>query len=403
MGLYYKAGARYFVAQAMHHDNFFNYPSRLNRMNSMEVGPHKDICGLWKKAADKYHLPFGLTEHLSASFSWWKTNKGADRYGPYKGVPYDGNDVNYRDFYHDNYEHFNYDDSCMPWYTQNPKFQRHWLDVMKELIGLFTPDLLYSDGSLPFGSHWDVAGHPEAGYTHPGDRVYRPGLEAVACLYNKSIEKYGENRAVYTQKDRRPEIYRIGILDVEKSQLPDVSPDVWQTDTCIGNWFYDAKQEYKKPDQIIEMLVDIVSKNGTMLLNILQRPDGTIDEQARFILDELAGWYSICGEAICGTRPFRVSGEGENRVKIQDFVETKGRFTGSDWRFTAKGSAIYAFMMAPPENGAAVIKSISEKIAGAVLLGYGKLDFAQSFGVLTLKLPPRLPTGYINCIRLEKA
>ena len=105
MEKYYKAGARYFVAQASHHDHFFNYDSKLNRFNSVQVGPHKDICGLWKAAAKKYGLPFGMTEHLGASFAWWRSNKGADAYGPYVGVPYDGNDPAYRDFYHDNYEH----------------------------------------------------------------------------------------------------------------------------------------------------------------------------------------------------------------------------------------------------------------------------------------------------------
>ena len=99
MDLYYKAGARYFVAQAMHHDHFFNFPSKYNRMNAMQVGPHKDICGMWKAAAKKYGMPFGLTEHMSASFSWWRVNKGCDQHGPYKGVPYDGNDPAWRDFY----------------------------------------------------------------------------------------------------------------------------------------------------------------------------------------------------------------------------------------------------------------------------------------------------------------
>ena len=100
MGLFYKAGARYFVAQAMHHDNFFNYPSKINPYNSVNVGPGKDICGMWKAAADRYQMPFGLTEHLGASFSWWHTNKGADTYGPYKGVPYDGNSAEHERFYH---------------------------------------------------------------------------------------------------------------------------------------------------------------------------------------------------------------------------------------------------------------------------------------------------------------
>ena len=117
------------------------------------------------------------------------------------------------------------------WYTSNRKFWSYWLDVMKELIDLYQPDLLYSDGALPFGLL-----HEES----PESEAFHPGLEAVSYLYNRSIEKYGENRAVYTQKDRRPEIYQVGVLDIEKSQLPGVFPTPWQTDTCIGNWFYDC-------------------------------------------------------------------------------------------------------------------------------------------------------------------
>ena len=94
---YHKAGARYLMTQAVHHDHFFNYDSKINRMNSVNVGPHKDILALWKAAADKYGMYFGLSEHLGASFSWWRVNKGCDATGPYAGVPYDGNDPAYQD------------------------------------------------------------------------------------------------------------------------------------------------------------------------------------------------------------------------------------------------------------------------------------------------------------------
>ena len=99
---YYKAGARYLMTQATHHDHFFNYDSKINRMNSVNVGPHKDILTMWKAAADKKGMPFGMSEHLGASFSWWRVNKGCDATGPYAGVPYDGNDPAYADFYHAN-------------------------------------------------------------------------------------------------------------------------------------------------------------------------------------------------------------------------------------------------------------------------------------------------------------
>jgi alpha-L-fucosidase len=405
MDLYVKAGARYFVGQAMHHDHFFNFPSKLNRFNSAQVGPLKDICGLWKKAADNHGLPFGLTEHLGATFSWWNVNKGADNYGPYAGVPYDGNDPAYRDYYLDNYEHYTKgeDNSKLKtWYTPNPKHHAYWLSVMKELIDLYTPDLLYSDGGLPFG----VRGQEHPGYHAPEtDADYRWGLEAVAYLYNKSAEKYGGNRAIYNQKDRREEIYSIGVLDMEKSQLPGIDPRPWQTDTCIGNWFYDVRQVFKRPAHIIEMLIDIVSKNGAMLLNILQRPDGTIDEETRYTLNEMASWVPVCGEGIYGTRPWRISGEGYSTVLIEGFREEQVPWTETDFRFTSKGNTVYAFIMKAVENGTAVIRSFKpgEKALSVRLLGSGPVPFSQNFGVLTVKLPEKLPTAYTNCLAVELA
>ncbi len=383
MSLYYNAGARYFVAQATHHDNFFNYDSAVNRFNSVNIGPHKDICSLWKNAADKKGMPFGLTEHLAASFSWWKNNKGCDKYGPYKGIPYDGSNPEYYDFYHDNREHTA--EESTPWLTGNKNFMNYWQRSVFEMIDVFKPDLLYSDSELPFGS---------------GN--YSVGLEAVARLYNTSAAVHGNNRAVYNQKSRDAKIYKIGILDIEKSQLPGIQPDPWQTDTCIGNWFYDVKQVYKKPGHIVEMLVDIISKNGVMLLNILQRPDGTIDEWAVYILGEIAKWYSICSEGVYGTRPWRIYGEGISKVVIHQFSEDEVSWNNSDYRFTSKGKNVYAFMMRTPEDRTAVIKSFKEdEIAEHVsLLGYGNVPFHQIFGILTVKLPDNMPAEYANCLKI---
>jgi len=400
MALYHKAGARYFVAQAMHHDHFFNYPSKLNRFNSAEVGPMKDICGLWKAAAKKWDMPFGLTEHMGASFTWWAVNKGCDEHGPYAGVPYDGSDPAYRDFYFDNAEHLTPDKNYPMWYTKNKTYHDDWLAVMKELITRYEPELLYSDGALPFGSHWD--GNAEEG-TYPGNETYRTGLEAVACLYNTSINANGSNQAVYLQKDRRPEVHCVGVLDIEKSQLPGIQAQPWHTDTCIGNWFYDAKQTYKKPEHIIEMLVDIISKNGAMLLNILQRPDGTIDDEAHYILDELASWFAVCAEGVYGTRPWRVCAEGGSGVKIEDFTEEAVAWQPTDFRFTCKGKTLFAFMMRAPETRVVVIRSLApeEKVQSVRLLGGERLAFSQNFGALTVQLPQELPAKYANCLAIE--
>ncbi|MCQ2457764.1 MAG: alpha-L-fucosidase [Clostridia bacterium] len=393
MEKYYKAGARFFVAQASHHDHFFNFDSDLNRMNSVKVGPHRDICGEWKKAAKKYGLPFGMTEHLGASFAWWWVNKGHDEYGPWKGVPYDGNDPAYRDFYHNNFEHVgdSQDWSKWTWLTSNPEFHEYWLKVMQEIIDKYQPDLLYSDSNLPFGEKNDAP-----------DADFRWGLEAVARLYNQSIGLYGENRAVYTQKSRDPRIYRVGVMDVERSQLPDINPEPWQSETCIGGWFYDRKAVYKHPRHIIDILIDSIAKNGTMLLNILQRPDGTIDEQAEWILDELAKWFAINGEAVYGTRPWRVSGEGHASVIISGFTEEQVPWDDDDFRFVQKDGKLYAFIMKPNNRRNAVITSLkeTERVKGIRLLGAGEVPFVQHGGIVIADLPEKMPSDYACALEI---
>ena len=393
MQRYYKAGARYFVAQAVHHDHFFNFNSDLNRFNSVKVGPHKDICGLWKAAAKKLGMPFGMTEHLGASFSWWWPNKSCDKDGPWAGVPYDGNDPAYRDFYHNNFEHVDQsqDPAHWTWLTSNQEFREYWLKVMKEIIERYEPDLLYSDSNLPFGEVTDAP---------LGD--YRYGLEAVAALYNQSERLHGKNQAVYTQKNRDESIYRVGVLDIERSQLPDISPVPWQSETCIGGWFYDTRAVYKHPRHIIDILIDSIAKNGTMLLNILQRPDGTIDEQAGWILDELAAWFAINSEAVYGTRPWRVSGEGHSFVTIAGFTEEQVNWQDDDFRFVQKDGRLYAFVMKPEHRRHTVITSLTEAehVRSVRLLGAGEVPFRQYCGVLTIDLPERMPGRYAVALEI---
>lgn len=398
MEKYYKAGARYFMSQGTHHDHFFNYDSKLNRMNSVNVGPHKDILAMWKAAADKFGMPFGISEHLGASFSWWRVNKGCDKKGPYAGVPYDGNDPEYQDFYYANQEHGTEDPyNCFPWYTENEEFKEYWKKCIGEMIEKFQPELLYTDGSLPFGTHW--AGGDNISSENP----YQQGLDIVAQLYNTSIEKHGSNEAVYLQKDRRPEIYNVGVLDIEKSQLPGIMPAPWHTDTCIGNWFYDVHSPYKEPDQIIEMLVDIISKNGVMLLNILQRPDGTIDEYADYILDKIGEWFAVCSEAVYCTRPWRVFGEGDTFVKIEGFREDKTDWNATDFRFVQKDGAVYAFMMGAKDGDRVVtLKSFADdEVSSVELLGYGAVPFTKENGVLTVDLPEKLPAFCANALKIK--
>ncbi|GAA1120811.1 alpha-L-fucosidase [Kribbella jejuensis] len=350
------AGARYFVAQTVHHDNFFNYDSAVNPWNSVKAGPGKDIVALWKAAADAHGLPFGITEHLGASYTWMKATEGGE-------VP-------------------------DPWYTDDPAWHHYWLESVTEMIDRFQPDLLYSDGALPFG---------EVDYT--------PGLRAVSHLYNTSAQVHGANRAVYQQKDRRPEISAVGVMDIERSQIPAIGAAPWQTDTSIGDWFYNVRDVYKTAGHVVEMLVDIVSKNGNLLLNVPQLPDGSLDLECTRILEDLGAWMRVCGEGIYGTRPFRVFGEGPRSVVIDGFTEDRVNWTSSDFRFTRRDNTVYAFQLAWPDDGRAVIRSLAghESVAGVRLLGHGPVDFEQAHGTLVVRLPDKQPVEFANCLALDLA
>jgi alpha-L-fucosidase len=384
MDLYVDAGARYFVAQAVHHDNFDNWDSAHNRWNAVKVGPKKNITALWQDAAKKRGLPFGLTEHLGATFAWFSFNKGSDKTGPYKGVPYDGSDPDYEDLYLPNKDEYKLEKK--PWYTENPWWHEQWFRRIKDLIDQHQPDLLYSDGGVPF------------------DEV---GLHIIAHLYNTSAKLHdGANRAVYNQKDRKPEVHAVGVLDIERGAQPDIYPHPWQTDTCVGGWFYSVRQKYKTPKHVVGMLVDIVSKNGNLLLNFTQKPDGTLDEECLHILKCMGQWIKINGEGIYETRPWRVAGEGPSSGESGSFKEAAVGWTSEDFRFTSKGDNVYAFQMKWPDDGKALIKSLAlgsgPKVSAVSLLGFdGGVTFDQTEGGLDIRLQGKQVCAYAHCFRIQ--
>ena len=390
MDRYVAAGAKYFVAQAVHHDNFLNYDSELHRWNSARVGPCRDVVAAWRSAAVARGLPFGLSEHLGASFTWSAANKGADKSGPYKDVPYDGTDSRFVDLYLPNQEHYpETRDRVQPWYTSNSWWHRRWLDLVTEMIDRFAPDLLYSDGPLPFSTDGHAA-----------------GARAVAHLYNMSARAHdGRNQAVYTQKTRDPGLVRVGVFDIERSQEPDIRPDAWQTDTCVGGWFYDVRAGYKSPRHVLDILVDVVAKNGSLLLNIPQRPDGTIDDECQYLLDEMARWVAVCSEGIFGTRPFRVFGEGPSRVLIDRFREDQVDWTAQDFRFTQRDNTVYAFLMRWPADGSVLIRTLTpaDNVRSVRLLGDGNVGWEDSDNGVKVKLPEVAPAAGINCLAIEVA
>jgi alpha-L-fucosidase len=370
MDLYVEAGAKYFFGQAAHHDNFDNWNSAHNRWNAVKLGPKKNIVKMWQDAAKRRGLPFGLSEHLGATFSWFCLNKGCDKAGPYAGVPYDGNDPAYEDLYLPNGEELK--NEKRPWLTKNPWWHERWFRRVKDIIDRHHPDLLYSDSEVPFGE---------------------VGLHAIAHLYNTSAKLHGGvNQAVYNQKDRNPEVYPVGVLDIERGGEADIFPQPWQTDTSVGDWFYNVRDRYKTPKHCVEMLVDIVSKNGNLLLNFPQRPDGTLDDECLYILKCMAKWIKVHGEGIYETRPWKKAQEGPTTPEGGAFKEDARAWTSEDYRFTAKGDKVYAFLLKWPEEGKALIKSFGRntgpEVVNVNLLGFdGQVKYTQDDAGLHITLP----------------
>ena len=384
---YQKAGAKYFVALAVHHDNFDCWNSKHHRWNAAQMGPKRDIVGAWRAAALKRNLRFGLTEHLERSYSWFNVNKGHDQKGSYAGVPYDGNNKKFEDFYFPPHEDNNRG------YPVNPPawWQKQWFDRISDLIEQHRPDMLYTDGGIPFGE---------------------VGRQLVANYYNANVARHGSLEAIYTIKNvvnGTHGDYQDGaaLLDLERGVVDDVRPDPWQTDTCLGNWFYKKGIEYKTPKVVIHMLVDIVSKNGNLLMNFPLKNDGTLDPEPEQVLDELAKWIGVNGEAIYGTRPWKVYGEGPTKMKAGMFGEKDFTgYTANDIRFTTKGKLLYVFCMGG-RSGQMTIQSLGSganrwqgEVASVRLLGGDALQFSRTVDALTIQIPERLPSDHAFALKI---
>ncbi len=369
--LYKKAGAKYFVSMGSHHDNFYLWNSKLHPWNAVNMGPRRDIVGDWQKAAKKHGLYFGVSEHLGASFTWFQWSHKADKSGPKAGVLYDGANPKWQGLYH-----FPAEPGDNSWYSTNPRWHRQWFDRIRELVDNYKPDLLYTDGGVAFG--------PE----HP------VGLSMIAHLYNSNPQ------VVYTCKQKSEGRW---VEDLERGVMPGINPYPWQTDTSIGDWYYNKNWKFRPVNWTIHMLVDIVSKNGNLLLNIVQRPDGSLDPEVEQQLADLAQWIDIHGEAIYGTRPWLVYGEGAVKTRGGSFKEDF-RYSAKDIRFTTKGDTLYAIALGWPTDGRLVVKSLAEpagKITSVSLLGSSaKLDWQQTAVGLVVNVPAEKVSEYTCALRI---
>ncbi|HMG32682.1 MAG TPA: alpha-L-fucosidase [Blastocatellia bacterium] len=387
LGLYKKAGAKYFVSMGVHHDNFDLWNSKHTRWNSVNMGPHKDIVGMFRNATAKQGLRFGVSEHLAMSYKWFSVAHGSDKEGTLASVPYDGQDPKYADLYHDIKDVY----TKLEWNLDGTSeaFKRHWFMRIKDLVDNYEPDLLYTDGLIPF-ENW--------------------GLSLVAHFYNVS-RKGSSPQGVYTSK--RLEDCRTGtcVLDVERGVVDQIWPEPWQTDTCIGNWHYLKGATYKTPKMVIDMLVDIVSRNGNLLLNFPLPSSGMLDQQELKILDEITRWMAVNQEAIHETRPWKIYGEGPStQVSSSEpgFNESKRKPLGAkDIRFTKKGQTLYAFFMGWPEGRVSISalgptsKLPAGKIGKVELLGSKhQLKWAQDAEELTVELPVERPCEHACVLRI---
>ncbi|MGM9475550.1 alpha-L-fucosidase [Pedobacter sp. GSP4] len=387
MALYKKAGAKYFVSMGSHHDMFFLWNSKIHKWNSVNMGPHKDVVGLWQQAAKKQGLRFGISEHLAASFNWFQPSHGADKTGQFAGIPYDGRDPKYADLYHLPADSSNINE----WLTNNPGWHKKWQAYVNELVDNYHPDLLYSDSKLPFG---DI------------------GLEMVAHYYNQDLAKNkGKLEAIYTPKQPSEGKWA---QDIEQGVLDSISPFPWQTDTSIGDWYYRTGQKYKSADEIAQLLLDVVSKNGNLLINIVQTPEGNLEPDVIKIVTEIGDWIKINGEGIYATRPWKAYGEGPSTNKSN---QKKGRFGGladmrtyeaTDIRYTTKNGNLYAFCLNIPQGEIKMnllgkkSKMLDKAIANVTMLGSNKkLNWTQQDDALVIQKPSDYPAWLVTGFKVE--
>jgi alpha-L-fucosidase len=415
MELYKRAGAKYFVTLANHHDNFDAYDSKYHAWNSVNVGPKKDIVGTWAKAARKNGLRFGVSNHSAHAWHWFQTAYGYDGEGPLMGVRYDAAVLTKADGKGkwweglDPQELYTGPNIVIPdgitglkavndWHekndrswteeppSMNPGFTEKWFLRCQDLVDKYKPDLVYFDNTeLPLG---------------------QAGLDVTAHYYNAGLRWHGgRNETVVTAKNMPPERRAALVEDIERGSSDRLRAEPWQTCTCIGDWHYNRdvaeKNRYKSVDQVVDMLADIVSKNGNLLLSVPVRGNGTLDDHEIAFLDGMAKWMDVNGEAIFGTRPWKVFGEGPTQAGTGMFGESRNKaFTAEDVRFTTKGEVLYAILLGWPGENTVVIKSLGalnpltagRKITDVSLLGYsGKLVWSQDNEGLIVSMPAQQP------------
>jgi alpha-L-fucosidase len=411
VALYKRTGAQYFFAMANHHDNLDMWNSKYQEWNTIRVGPKKDIVGGWARAAKKYGLPFGLSVHASHAWTWFETAQRSDKNGPLAGVPYDGKltkadgqgkwweGLDPQALYAQNHALSKGSENITALWEQwawgngasvpTQDYCDNFYNRTIDLINQFNPDLLYfDDTALPL---------------YP---VSDAGLKIAAHYYNHNMATHnGKLDAVLFGKVLTEEQKKCMVWDVERGAPDNLQNKAWQTCTCLGDWHYKRSifdnNDYKSAKTVIHTLVDIVSKNGNLLLNVPVRGDGTIDEKEIAILEEIAVWMDVNKESIFDTRPWKVYGEGPaaeavNPMNGPGFNEGKIKFSAKDIRYNQNGKVLYATLLGTPD-GTVSLKSLGKTKANGVVkrievLGSReKISWKQNTDSLVIEKPKTVP------------
>ena len=355
ISLFREAGAKYVVPVAEHHDGFQMYRSELSRWNAAEMGPKRDVLGELSAEAKKQGLVNGASTHRIEH--WWFMGGG-------RHFESDITDQEKRgDFYWPAVaeQPENHDDLFSE-PVPSEEFLNDWMIRTVELIDRYEPKELYFDWWIQIAAA-------------------KPYLRKIAAYYYNRAAQWGKEVLIAYKHDAFA--FGTAVVDIERGQFDSVQPFPWQTDTAIAknSWCYTEGNDFKKPWSILCDLVDVVAKNGTILLNVGPKADGTISEEDTRVLKEIGAWMKINGEAIYGSRPWRYAQEGPTRQEKGQFTDGKDKiYTSEDFRFTEKDGKIYAACMRYPEDGKILIRSLGRKEHTADSPFYGIIDDVDVLG-----------------------
>ena len=375
------SGAQYIVPVAEHHDGFAMYSSTFNKWNAVDMGPKRDIIGELKKATEKAGLRFGLSSHRCENA--WFYEYGME-------TPSDVQDTTitlYGERLHEP-EGKGMTPYCGKYEGSNERSRRQFLMHTYELIDKYQPELIWFD--------WTVGKYP-----------FQPTFYKFMAYYYNSALDWNKEVVVNTKFGYGDNIQ---VFDIERGKSDRIREYPWQTDTSVGkkSWSYCVGEENKSPDHIIDDFVDIVSKNGNLLLNIGPKADGTITDEQKNVLAEIGKWLKTNGEAIYGSRPWVIASEGHNAGTAGYMTDnTKTEYTADDIRFTTCDNNLYAVSLAWTD-GSVTIKSLATKYcrnveieSGEMLGSSEKIDYKMTDEGLVVNFPKNKPTEYAHVFKIK--